>query len=122
MKHCLAKLFFVLCVLFSTNCAADCNCSNEEMSFVPCPKTYVQPDQIDLYDGAIFVKINEAILQTKGLHSDAEGLFFEMIKGPKCHLWEWKCEKYVGRRERCNTCNWAWVHTCRKCKKGINEE
>ena len=118
MKHCFSKLLFILVVLFCVNCSADCNCPQDEMRFIPCPKTYVKPDQVDFYENAIFVQINDVIIQAESLSTDDQGIFFFKVKEKECGVSQWKCTNKGARGMPCDTCNWTWNSTCSVCGEG----
>jgi hypothetical protein len=116
MKHGLYKLFFILFVAFCANCLADCNCPEGGVRFIPCPKTYVKPNQIDFHENAIFVQINDMIIQTESLNTDVEGIFFVNVSERDCGFAQWKCNKKVGPGLYCNACNWPWDNRCYLCR------
>lgn len=117
MKHHLLKLLFVTVSSFSIYSYADCDGCGDQVHFVSCPKTYVTSDQIDFYENFIFVKINNVIVQTQGLQTDANGIYFEKVRDSDCGFYEWKCTKLSGRGKACNTCNSIWDSTCYACGK-----
>jgi hypothetical protein len=117
MNHGLSKLLFVLFLSFCVHCLADCNCSDDGMRFISCPKTYVKPDQIDFYDNGIFVEVNGMIMQTESLSSDAQGIFFVNARERDCGIGQWKCNKRRVTGVYCNACNWAWETICYACGK-----
>ncbi len=113
MKHYFSKLFFLFIISLCANCLADC--SDHGLRFVPCPKTYVLPDQIEIHEHAIFVQIHDLIIQAESLKTDAQGLFFESAKDDDCGFSQWRCNNRIGRGLACNACNWAWEKTCYAC-------
>ncbi len=106
----LSLLFVILCV----NSFADCS---KHGNFVPCPKTYVTPDQILFHENAIFVQVNDIIMETQSINADEKGLFFANAKGGGCGPMQWKCTKELSRGVPCNTCNWNWNIWCNYCQK-----
>ena len=116
MKHRLYKLLFMLLISFCANCSAGCNCSDAETSFIECPKTYVTPEQIDFYENGIFVRINDFIIQTESLSTDAHGIFFTNARDG-CGPSQWRCTKKDSRGMVCNTCNWDFNYSCSYCGK-----
>jgi hypothetical protein len=117
MKHSLCKLLFLLFISLWVNCFADCNCPEDGPRFIACPKTYVTFDQIAFYENGIFVQVNDCIIQTKSLSTDAQGIFFENTRDNGCGPSQWKCEKRDSRGMICNTCNWEWNYRCQSCGK-----
>jgi hypothetical protein len=93
---------------------ADCNCPDDSVRFISCPKTYVKPDQIDFYENAIFVEVNGMMIQTESLNTDAQGIFFVNARSD-CGLGQWKCDKELRRGFYCNACNLAWESRCYAC-------
>jgi hypothetical protein len=116
MRH-LSKLLFMSFISVWINCFAGCNCPESETRFIPCPKTYVTADQIGFHENAIFVQIDDFIIQTESLHADAQGIFFSNAKDDGCGPSQWKCEKRDTRGMICNTCNWVWNSKCSGCGK-----
>ncbi len=116
MRHSFFKLLFLLLISYCVNCSADCNCSPAEIRFVACPKTYVNPEQIDFCENGIFVRINDFIIQTESISTDAQGLFFTNARDG-CGPSQWKCLRTDTRGMVCNTCNWDWNSTCSYCRK-----
>ncbi len=106
----LSSLFILLCV----NCFADF-CADEK--FISCPKTYVAPDQIVFHENAIFVQVNNIIMETQSINADEKGLFFANAKKGDCGPMQWKCTKELSRGVSCNTCNWNWNIWCNFCEK-----
>lgn len=117
MRYLLCKLLILSFIALGANCFADCNSSENTVSFTSCPKTYVSPDQIDFYENGIFVRINDCIIQTESLIADARGIFFHNMRNDGCGPSQWKCEKLDNRGMPCNTCNWDWNYTCYVCYK-----
>lgn len=117
MKRCISRLFFLLIVVFSMNCFADCICQDENAHFVACPKTYVTPDQIDFHENKIFVRINGVIIQTESLSTDTQGIFFSTSLSDGCGPSQWRCRKRLDRDMVCNTCNWDWNYRCSYCNR-----
>jgi hypothetical protein len=115
MKYCLVKLLCVLLIAFCINCSADCNCSDSDIRFIPCHKTYVMPEQINFYEKAIFVQIEDVIIQTESLGMDTQGIFFANIVERDCGLAQWRCLNRIGQGLYCNACNWTWDDTCYAC-------
>lgn len=112
-----SMLLLVLVFALWLNCFADCRCSEPELKFVPCPKTYVRPDQIDIRENAIFVQVHDYILQAEYLNSDAQGIFFEKVTADGCGPSKWKCTRTLDNGLVCNTCNWDWNSSCSYCHK-----
>ena len=117
MKYSLSKLLFVLFISLYINCSADCHCPQQEIRFFPCPKTYVQAEQIDFNKNAIFVQVHEIIMQTDSLHTDAHGIFFENVRLKECGQSQWLCLEKDARGMVCETCNWTWNNWCFNCHK-----
>lgn len=119
MKLCLFKLFFLVSISFCMNSFADCSHPGAEKRFMPCPKTYIQPDQISISENAIFVQIHDVIIQTESLSSDEQGIYFANAYDEDCGLMQWKCTKRLDWPPYgpCNTCNWIWYNNCTFCKK-----
>ena len=111
MKQHLSKLLFILVTSFCVNCSA-----NDEIHFVACPKTYVSPEQIDFCENGIFVRINDIVIQTETLSTDAQGVFFANARDDGCGPSQWKCKRTDSRGMVCNTCNWEWNYTCSSCR------
>ena len=115
MKYCLS---FLLCVSLWINCFADCPCSKGKgkVRFSECPKTYVTPDQIDLHEDGIFVRINDRIVQTESLSTDTQGVYFQNVKDG-CGPSQWRCFRVLSNGMVCETCNWDWNYSCSYCGK-----
>ncbi len=114
MKRKLSKRLFLLLLSFCINSWAGCDCPQDITNFIPCPKTYVNPEQIDLRENGIFVLVNDVILQTEGLRTDAQGIYIMTVRDG-CGPSQWKCIKRNRRDMVCNTCNWDWNYTCSSC-------
>ena len=110
MKHRLCALFFIFLITFCVSGSA-----NEQSHFIPCPKTYVSPEQIDFCENGIFVQVNDCIIQTETLCSDAQGIFFANARDDGCGPSQWRCVRKDSRGMVCNTCNWDWNYTCSNC-------
>lgn len=95
MKHSFSRLFFVLFVVLFSNCFADC--SDCEARFIACPKTYVQPSQVYLYENAIIVQVQDMTMQAESLQSDDHGLFFDKVRDKDCGFGQWRCNNSIGR-------------------------
>jgi hypothetical protein len=117
MKRCLSTLPFLMFVALWISSFADSPCSECETRFIDCPKTYVTPDQIDIHENGIFVRVNDLIIQTQSLQTDTQGIFFTNAKKDDCGMYQWKCTRSDGRGMPCNTCNWDWNYTCSNCGK-----
>lgn len=122
MKRYLAQLFVLLLPLCWGNCFANCRCPEDEIRFIPCPKTYTTPDQVILHENGIFVRMNDCILQAESLSTDAQGIFFENVKDVECGAMQWKCKKPIYADIPCNTCNWIWYNNCLTCGKARGVE
>ncbi len=114
MRSCHFSKLLILFVSFWLNGFADCTCPD---AFIPCPKTYVAPEQIDIHENAIFVQVHDFILQTEYLKSDTHGIFFEKITADGCGPNKWKCTRVTDQGWICNTCNWDWFTVCQGCQK-----
>lgn len=117
MKHIFFNVLCMLLVSFCVNCSAECCSSCAEIHFIDCPKTYVHPRQIDFFDNGIFVRINDCILQTEKIGTDAEGIFFSNVRNIDCGPLQWLCRNPDSRGMTCDTCNWDWNYSCYVCGK-----
>lgn len=118
MRHFLFKLLFIFFISSCINCSSDCQCSKDEIRFIPCSKTYVKPDYVDLCNNAIYVQIGDERIQTESLNTDALGFFIETVRAKKCGYMEWKCTRPVQQGEGgmlCETCNYSWNYYCNGC-------
>lgn len=89
----------------------------DEVNFVSCPKTYVEPHQIAFYENGIFIQINDLTLETDSINTDGDGLYFERIRDDGCGYMQWKCDKEIRKGVACNTCNWIWHSACTTCRR-----
>ena len=112
-----SKLLLVLVCMgvslaFSTTASAACGCHvKENTEFKHCKKTYISPQQIAFDQNKIMVNINDFIVQTCALHSDAEGVYFVRYRNDEaCTPPDWECEN-----SDCKACNPCWMARCSEC-------
>src|SRR5262245_50576211 len=99
MRQYLFKLLFILFVSASINGFAECNCAQDQSRFVPCGKTYVKPERINLQKNAIFVQIGDEIVQTESLSADEQGIFIMNVRKKVCHGYQqWLCTRPIDLR------------------------
>ncbi len=100
---------FVFFLLIQYGLFAACsNCGGQE--FVSCEKTYIQEEQIHVYEKRIFVDLGDSVLHTSGIYSDERGYYFKDYKQGNCDSGEWQCQ-------HCKTCNPIWNTLCKKCSR-----
>lgn len=117
MDFLLKNFMFCLVLLGSSLGIANCECKRLEDSYIECPKTYVQPDQIEFSNNSIFVKLGEWVLQTNSIYQDSAGLFFVNVRDDDCGAAQWKCMRKISKGIYCNACNWVWENSCYLCGK-----
>jgi hypothetical protein len=89
------------------------SCEQTESMFIPCNKTYVNPEQIEFLDNQIFIQIDDVIFRTSGIRSDAAGFYFEDAER-ECGYLQRPCP-----RSYCNACNFIWDSVCYLCGKKL---
>jgi len=109
------KIAFLLISICLPFVAANASCKeDQEKEFIDCGKQYLQLDQIDLVENAIFVKIDDTIYETPCLYSDEAGYYILQIRKRSCALWEWEC----GYCHECNSRLEKCCDSCNRDKKG----
>jgi hypothetical protein len=73
--------------------------------FIPCEKTYISPEQVNISNDGIFVNINGGWVKTSCIQCDTEGLYFNDIQQEYA---EWICS-------RCGAENNGFNKICKNC-------
>lgn len=101
------KLLFFLALIFTfTNLNPILAHTESDTRFVECEKTYVSPDRILVLEEGIFVLFHGGWIQTGGIASDAQGIFFTSVQ---------VFEEATRICPRCNAENSHYRKTCAKC-------
>ena len=99
---------YVLLFLAAIFTFSNGHCS-EELRSDPCEKTYIQPNQISISEGGIFVYVDNTWLAAEAIHADASGIYVSDLVDN--HGWtQWKC-----RYSDCNYINPWYVNECQGC-------
>ncbi len=98
MKSAIAFLSMFACVASSIQA---------EEEIIPCEKTYVNPDQVQLSEQALFVNIGDVWVQPTAIQVDANGLFFNAYFNNVMPDEVWQC--------KCRFWNKPWAEYCKNC-------
>lgn len=100
MKRIIKKSIFGMMCLLSLHVHADqkrtCPCPGPKVP-EPSVKMYVQPNEIELADGQIFVKMGSELQSMKALFSDKDGFYVLAKKRQgRCPEEYWECDTCGG--------------------------
>jgi hypothetical protein len=88
-------------------------CESSQNVFMPCNKTYVNSEQIGFFNNEIFIQMDDVVFRTSGIHSDADGIYFEDAKDD-CGFLQKPCPRFG-----CPGCNFPWDKNCHLCGKKL---
>lgn len=98
------RIFYMSLILL---CGIIHAAEEEDVEYIACEKTYVEPQYIHFFGKNIFVQIQDFWVQIPAIRTDKLGFFFESMSMSK---YSWTCSD-------CGKHNEAFMAYCKKCGK-----